>query len=215
MGKIIHFPRHARALSLIGIKKASILTRPRDISLNRLAKPKDGSFRPAKMLRKCGSEQFADSASSLMVIPLSSNHRSIGCCSDITEDIPPGNDRSQTKRFLWEMSLEIKRLLECDMKKRTKDETPHIFLGDWLDEFEIGRTEAAEIAGCDQPYISNICANRKHNVNVLILLRISEYMNVNINDFYHPLPDRSAVGALKRLSPRAQKTLLALYQKKA
>ena len=215
MGKIIHFPRHARALSLIGIKKASILTRPRDISLNRLAKPKDGSFRPAKMLRKCGSEQFADSASSLMVIPLSSNHRSIGCCSDITVDIPPGNDRSQTKRFLWEMSFEVKDLLKFDMGKKIKDDAPHIYLGDWLDEFEIGRTEAAEIAGCDQPYISNICANRKHNVNVLILLRLSEYMRVNINDFYHPLPEKSGMATFKRLSPRAQNTLLEHYRKKA
>ena len=101
------------------------------------------------------------------------------------------------------------------MGKKAGDEPPKIYLGEWLAEFEIENGQAAEWAGCDQSYISNIAANRKPNVNVLILLRLSEKMGVTVNDFYRPLPNRSQLSALKNLSAKAQATLLARFQRKA
>jgi plasmid maintenance system antidote protein VapI len=95
------------------------------------------------------------------------------------------------------------------------EEAPEIYLGDWLELFEVQVGEAAEIAGCGQSYISNIIANRKSNINVLFLLRLSESLGVTVNDFYRPLPNRSQLTTLKNLSPKAQATLLARQQRKS
>ena len=100
------------------------------------------------------------------------------------------------------------------MAKRSDDEVPEIYLGDWLKFFEVGYTEAAKIAGCGQSYISNIAAGRKPNINVLYLLRLSERLEVNINDFYRPLPSQSQLVALKKLSPKAQAAILSRKQQK-
>jgi hypothetical protein len=47
---------------------------------------------------------------------------------------------------------------------------------------------------------------------VLYFLRLSEHMGVNINDFYRPLPKKSGLAALKKISPRARATLLARWE---
>jgi hypothetical protein len=101
------------------------------------------------------------------------------------------------------------------MAKRQSDDEPEIFLGQWLDFFETDVTVAAKAAGCSQSYISNIIANRKPNVNVLYLLRISEMLGVTINDFYRPLPKKSELAALKELSPKAQASILEKQRKRA
>lgn len=100
------------------------------------------------------------------------------------------------------------------MTKLSGEEPPTIYLADWLALKEMSVNDAAKIAGVDQSYISNICAGRKPNVNVLILLRLSEHMEININDFYRPLPSRSQLAALNNLSPRAQAAVLNRQQKK-
>lgn len=88
------------------------------------------------------------------------------------------------------------------------EEVPDLYLGDWLELFEIGPSEAAEIAGCTQSYISNMTGGRKSAINVLYLLRLSEHMGVTVNDFYRRLPNKTHLNALKNLSPKAQATLL-------
>lgn len=98
------------------------------------------------------------------------------------------------------------------MVKRNTPESRDIFLREWLDLFEISITDAARIAGCNQSYISNIIAGRKQNINVLYLLRLSEHMEININDFFRPLPTQSQLSSLKRLSPKAQAAVLARKQ---
>ena len=101
------------------------------------------------------------------------------------------------------------------MAIRDDDEPPPIYLGQWLEFFEKDITEAATIAGCTQSYVSNIIANRKPNVNVLYLLRISDWLEVTINDFYRPLPKKSELQALKALSPKAQAAILEKQRKRA
>jgi helix-turn-helix protein len=101
------------------------------------------------------------------------------------------------------------------MTKPNDDDAPEIHLGAWLELFEVPIGEAARIAGCGQSYISNIVANRKANINVLYLLKLSEEMGVTVNDFYRPLPSKSQLNALKSLSPKAQATILARQQRKA
>lgn len=101
------------------------------------------------------------------------------------------------------------------MSNSRDEEPPEIYLGQWLEFFEEDVSEAARRAGCSQGYISNIIANRKANVNVLILLRISEWLGVTVNDFYRPLPRKSELQALKQLSPKAQAAILDKQRKQA
>lgn len=101
------------------------------------------------------------------------------------------------------------------MGKGRTPEVPEIHLGDWLEFFEIGPSEAGEIAGVTQGYISNIVAGRKPNVNVLILLKLSDHMGVTVNDFYRPLPSRSQLKALEDLSPKARAAIMDRERKKA
>lgn len=101
------------------------------------------------------------------------------------------------------------------MAKSDPIEPREIFLGDWLEHFGIGATEAAKIAGCTQSYISNIKRGARQNINALYLLRLSEHMELNINDFFRPLPSQSQLVALSKLSPKAQAALLGNKRKKA
>lgn len=113
------------------------------------------------------------------------------------------------------MAIPINGLVECDMAKREPTEPREIYLGDWLDHFGIGATEAAKIAGCTQSYISNIKRGARQNINALYLLRLSEHMELNINDFFRPLPSQSQIAAIDKLSPKAQAALLGQKRKKA
>jgi plasmid maintenance system antidote protein VapI len=131
------------------------------------------------------------------------------------ESISPRNRKSQPQIFPVEIVKVPVAKIEWGMGKADNKDPPTIYLGAWLEEFNLDNGAAAEAAGCDQSYISNIVANRKPNVNVLILLRLSEFMGVTINDFYRKLPSKTHLAALKDLSPKAQATLLARFQKKA
>jgi len=96
-----------------------------------------------------------------------------------------------------------------------ENDEPQIFLGAWLELFDLKVTEAAKIAGCSQGYLSNIIANRRTSINIKFLLKLSDHMGVNINDFYRRLPNRSQLSTLKNLSPKAQAAILARQQKNA
>lgn len=125
------------------------------------------------------------------------------------------NGKSQAEIFLGEISVPSGKLLQCGMAKRSDTEAREIFLGDWLAHFEIGPTEAAKIAGCTQSYISNISRGARTNINALYLLRLSEFLEININDFFRPLPSKAQIEPLKGLSPKAQAAILAPKRRKA
>ena len=95
-----------------------------------------------------------------------------------------------------------------------ENDEPQIYLGDWLEFFGLKVTEAARIAGCSQGYLSNIIANRRSSINIKILLKLSDHLGVNINDFYRRLPSRSHLIALKDLSPKAQAAILSRQHRK-
>lgn len=214
MAQIFVWPGdHARAPS--GFKNASIGTLPPERSLSRLASPKDAPLRPSQILRRCHSEQSAASASSITERPFLPAQRSSGCRSDMGVHISPRNQECQPEIFPVEITIAPIAPIEYGMGKLSDEEPPSIYLGQWLEEFKMDNAAAAEAAGCDQSYISNIVANRKPNVNVLYLLRLSNSMGVTVNDFYRKLPTKASLAALKDLSPKAQATLLARSQKKA
>lgn len=133
----------------------------------------------------------------------------------MADTISTRNEKSQREIFPVENVASKVTTLNCDMGKPAEEDVPEIHLGDWLSFFEMGASEAAEIAGCTQGYISNIVGGRKPNINVLYLLKLSEHLGVTINDFYRPLPNRTTLNALKNLSPKAQAAILDRQQKKA
>jgi DNA-binding Xre family transcriptional regulator len=118
------------------------------------------------------------------------------------------NDSCQREIFPSEIYLPIKGLLKCGMAKRHAPAPREIFLGEWLKRSGIGPTEAAEIAGCTQSYISNISSGARKNINALFLLRLSEHLKININDFFQRPPPESQIAPLRSLSPEAQEALL-------
>lgn len=129
--------------------------------------------------------------------------------------ISPGNGFRQPAIFPPGTARSGGLPLKCDMAKAKKEPPLRIFLGQWLDFFEMDVGEAAKVAGCSQGYVSNIIANRKTNINVLYLLNISNKLGVTINDFYRPLPRKAELDAFKELSPKAQAAILQKERKKA
>lgn len=216
MGTVIRFPGWFDHVQR-SLTKASSGTAPFDISLRRWASPRLTSLRPAKMLRMCESEQPAASAKSLTVIPAECAQRCMGCVkcgSDMDEDISDRNTKVNGQIFPSEISLKINGLIKCDMGKHSKPEPRKIYLGDWLHQKRIGASEAAEIAGCTQSYISNISRGTKQNVNALYLLRLSEHMEISVNDFFQKPPPVAHVESFTRLSEKAQKAILSPKAKK-
>lgn len=125
------------------------------------------------------------------------------------------NAKSQSEIFPVEITEAKIGSLQCLMAKQPESDTREIFLGDWLEHFEIGPTEAAKIAGCSQSYISNISRGVRKNINALYLLKLSEHLEININDFFRPLPSQSHINSIKALSPRARDAVLTRGRRKA
>lgn len=200
MGIVVSF--HAAASD--GRKKESI-DKP-VASLSRLASSREALLRPARILRKCGTEQPTRSARAAAA--RSSGRNGASGCSDMTANISDRNSKVNGQIFPLEMECGVNGLVSYGMGKKAKLPAPEIYLGDWLEFFELGATDAAKIAGCSQSYISNIRAGRKTNVNALYLLRLSDHLGVNINDFFRPLPTRSQLSSLNDLSGKARTTIL-------
>ena len=199
----------------IGLKNASIGTSLPESSLSRLARPRDASLRPAKILRRCHSEQPTALAMAATVIPLAPAQRSMGCESDMDATISTRNIKSQPQIFPSEMPLSSRDLVKFGMGTRTPPEPREIFLSEWLKLGGIGPSEAATVAGCTQGYISSICANTKQNINVLYLLKLSERLEITINDFYRKPLSHAQVAQLEQFSPQARAFLISRKRKKA
>jgi len=133
----------------------------------------------------------------------------------MANSIATSNEKNQGEIFLPAIHKDFKGLVQCGMGKRPKPQTRDIFLGAWLDHFGLSRSEAARIAGCGQPYISNIVSGSRKNVNALYLLRLSEHLEVSVNDFYRRPPSKAEINALANLSPRAQTAILNPKPRKA
>lgn len=206
---------HSPASARRGRKKASVLIFPRAIALKRVAKGSDACLRPAKMFRRCAPEQLAAAARSAIVIPFRSSHRSIACESAMAASISMGNTTAQGELFPPEISRLIKAFLNYGMAKAPKAAPRDLHLGPWLALFGATETQAGEAAGCGQSYIANLINGRKKNPSALILLRISEWLGVTVNDLYQPPPTRSEIAPMAKLSPKARDSILDRQRRKA
>lgn len=101
------------------------------------------------------------------------------------------------------------------MKRKKPRSARRIYLTEWLEFFDVGQEEAGKAAGCSQGYLSNIGAQRKTDVNVLILLPLSEYLGITVNDLYRPPPSAAALDSLTNLSSGARETIVNRPRRKA
>lgn len=216
MLNVVWLSRHGPAPADSSLKNASIGISSPESTLSLLARPRDASLRPAQIFRRCDGEQPAASAMASTVICLECAQRRRGWI-DIVSTISTRNDKSQPKKFLVEMCLCDAGELRWNMGKKSKKTPPPprpIYLGEWLELLGIGPSEAAKLAGCTQSYISNMMRGVKPNVNVQILLRLSEKIGITINDFYQRPPSPTTADQMASYSTTTQTTLLNLHRKK-
>lgn len=116
--------------------------------------------------------------------------------------------------FPLEMPHNINALVKCSMGKKPKPAPREIFLGDWIDFFDLKVIDVAKRAGCTQGYVSNIARGAKDNINVLYLLAISDMMGITVNDLFQRPPSKTMIAQLESYSPRARETILARRQRK-
>lgn len=83
-----------------------------------------------------------------------------------------------------------------------------LYLQEWLEVTGHEQGGAAASAGVDASYISNLVAGRKPNPSAHVLLAISEYLGVTVNDLYRRPPPESSLTALSELSPGARSILI-------
>jgi transcriptional regulator with XRE-family HTH domain len=84
-----------------------------------------------------------------------------------------------------------------------------IFLGEWIDAIPgCSPKGAADATGIEESYISNLSAGRKRNPSSLIMLALSNYLGITVNDLYRPPPSKITLKELSDLSPVARETLI-------
>jgi transcriptional regulator with XRE-family HTH domain len=84
-----------------------------------------------------------------------------------------------------------------------------LYIGEWLAATGHGVAETAKSVGVDPSYISNMISNRRRNPAAHVLLAISEYLGVTVNDLYRRPPTREVLHSLGGLSPTALQSLFA------
>lgn len=85
-------------------------------------------------------------------------------------------------------------------QQRTRP-TRRLYLGEWL--ARLGRTQAecARVAAITPTYVSELISQKKKDPSPAILLEISEWLGLTVNDLYRPPPPIEATAAVENLSP--------------
>lgn len=77
-----------------------------------------------------------------------------------------------------------------------------LFLGRWLDVLGVKAVEVAAAVEVTESYLSELIAGtEKVNPSSALMLEISEYLNVSVNQLYRPPPSREVVEALRAMGP--------------
>ena len=99
-------------------------------------------------------------------------------------------------------------LVKCGMGKVPRRVLRPIFLDEWLTRTGRDRAGAAKAADVDISYINNMIGGRKMNPSAHVMLGISDYLGITVNDLYHKPPPDSHISSLGELSPGARDALL-------
>jgi transcriptional regulator with XRE-family HTH domain len=101
------------------------------------------------------------------------------------------------------------------MGKLPRRQYRNIYLDEWLAATGRDRAGAAVAGGVDQSYLANMVAGRKMNPSAHVLLAISEYLGITVNDLYRPPPPESLVSRFGDISPAARDALIRTVKPKS
>jgi Helix-turn-helix len=203
MGIVLKFGSHSAASETV--RRNESIGRPVS-SLSRLASSSDALLRPARMLRRCGTEQPTRSASAKAAA--SSGMNGANGCSDMAVNISTRNALCQPERFLSEMVSGTNALV-CSVMAKVRKASPRTnYLGAWIDLLGPKLKDVAEAAHVTPSYVSNICRNDGKKPSIDVMLAISEFLDVPLNDLYKPPPAKASVAALGDYLQRTRETLL-------
>ncbi len=76
-----------------------------------------------------------------------------------------------------------------------------LYIGEWLSRLGRKPVELAKHLDVTEPYVSELISGKKDNPSHILLLDVSEWLGLTVNDLYRPPPDRLAVEAAQRLEP--------------
>jgi transcriptional regulator with XRE-family HTH domain len=72
-----------------------------------------------------------------------------------------------------------------------------LYLGEWLARLDRKPVDLARAVGVTEPYISELISGRKDNPSPLLLLAISEWLGITVNDLYIAPPSASELAAVE------------------
>lgn len=88
-----------------------------------------------------------------------------------------------------------------------------LHLGEWLSRLGRKPVELAKAIGVGESYISLLISGQKKNPSGALLLDISEFLGLSVNDLYEPPPPAETGNALKHLNPAQLAVLGTLLDK--
>lgn len=132
------------------------------------------------------------------------------------ETLPAAKSVVKRKRCWWKMDSCSARNTFGRMAKSSKkpppipdaDRPPRVlFLGLWLRRLGKRPVDVARAAHVGESYISSLISGKKKNPGIDVLLDISEFLEISINDLYRPPPAQEMFERLQKLTPSQIATL--------
>lgn len=114
------------------------------------------------------------------------------------------NTLKSRRKFLVEIRNGSNGLVKCGMAKLRR----RLFLLEWINALGVERADIAKAGGVTVSYINNMIGGRRENPAASVLMGISDYLKITVNDLYERPPPKSQLSDLTRLSPAAQDALL-------
>lgn len=94
---------------------------------------------------------------------------------------------------------------------KPKGAARRLHLGEWLDRLGIKQTELAAAVGITDQYVSELVSPKKiKKPTPDLLLAISEFLGITVNDLYSPPPSRAEMERAKSISATEQVHLARL-----
>lgn len=94
-------------------------------------------------------------------------------------------------------------------KRKPRNPSPHLFLGEWIIRLDRKRPELAVAVGITPTHMSEIISGKKYPSPGL-MFAIADELGITVDDLRRPPPPRLAVEAAERLAPNQLSALGAL-----
>jgi len=96
------------------------------------------------------------------------------------------------------------------MPAATPVQTRKLYLSEWLARLRKRPVDLARHLGVTESYISNLKSDKRGNPSITILIEMSEFLGVTVNDLTKPPPRAATIEQLQGYSQAAVQQLLTL-----